>query len=147
MRERGKKTQVFVALITVLSVTLFALWSWQSKPGYNIEPGFRAVEKAYLKQRSGMMVEVSGPIVRILTADPDVAERQKFVVRLQNGQSVLVVHDIRESEKVPVSINDEVTVRGEYVWTEPGGIIQWTRHDSSLERRHGWIEHQGIKYD
>ena len=135
------------ALIIGISILLFASWAWWSVPGYKIEPGYGAVEKAYHNQQSGAMVEVSGQVIRILTDDKDDLQHQKFVIRLQNGQNLLVVHSIVDAEQVPISIHHEVTVRGEYTWTEPGGLIHWTRRDHSAKRRHGWIEHQGRKYN
>jgi len=105
------------------------------------------VQKAYLNQQSGLMVEVIGKVVRILSDNKDDLQHQKFIIRLQNGQNLQVTHNIVAAEKVPVSISHEVTVRGEYSWTEPGGLIQWTRYDNGAQRRHGWIEYQGQKYD
>ena len=147
MFAEGKITKVLVFSITTFTMLLLAWWSWQSVPGYKIEPGFWAVEKAFLNQQSGMMVEVDGKVVRILTADQEGSHHQNFVIRMRNGQSVLVSHSIAAAHRVPISIDDEVTVRGEYQWTEPGGAIHWTHRDFSPERRHGWIEHQGKKYD
>jgi hypothetical protein len=147
MLARGKKTGLYVALITGISTLLFVSQAWHSVPGYNVESGFGPVQKAYLNQQSGLMVEVLGKVVRILSDDKDDLQHQKFIIRLQNGQNLLVTQNIVAAEKAPVSINHEVTVRGEYSWTEPGGLIQWTRYDSSAQRRHGWIEHQGQKYD
>jgi hypothetical protein len=147
MLARGMKTRLYAALITGIFTLLFAVWAWQSVPGYNIELGFGAVEKAYHSQQSGLMVEVTGKIIRILSDDKDDLQNQKFVIRLQNGQVLLVTHDISVAETAPVSINHEVTVRGEYSWTVTGGLIHWTHRDYSAKRRHGWIEHQGEKYD
>jgi len=141
------KTRLYAGVITGIFLLLFAAWAWQSVPGYKMEPGIGAVEKAYHSQQSGLMVEVTGEIVRILSDDKSDLQNQKFVIRLQNGQVLLVTHDISVAETVPVSINHEVTVRGEYSWTEPGGLIHWTHRDYSVNRRHGWIEHQGQKYD
>jgi hypothetical protein len=126
---------------------LFGWYIWQSVPGYNIEPGFRTVEKAYINQQSGVMAEVSGRVVRVLVDGQTETEQQKFVIRLQNGQNILVGHNIRVSEKVPVEVNDTVTVRGEYTWSEPGGLIQWTSRDPGMKKRHGWVQHRGKIYD
>lgn len=147
MLAKVTKTRLFAALITGIFILLFASWAWHSVPGYRIEPGYGVVAKAYLNQQSGGMVEVSGQVIRILTDDKEDLQRQKFVIRMQNGQSLLVIHSIVDAEQVPISIHNEVTVRGEYSWTEPGGLIHRTHRDHSAKRRHGWIEHQGQKYD
>jgi len=147
MRSRGNKTKIYIILSAGFLALLFSWYMWQSVPGYNIEPGFRTVEKAYINQQSGVMAEVSGRVVRVLVDGQSETEQQKFVIRLQNGQNILVGHNIRVSEKVPVEVNDAVTVRGEYTWSEPGGMIQWTSRDPGMERRHGWVEHRGKIYD
>lgn len=92
------------------------------------------------------MTEVSGTVVRVLSADRNRPQVQEFVIRLENGQSLLVVHDQRASGGVPVSVDDTVTVRGQYKWSETGGRVQNTQHDPSLERRHGFVEHKGKRY-
>jgi len=147
MRLRGKKTAVLVTLLTGLSVLVFLNWARESKPGFNIEHGYLAVEKAYLNQQSGKIVEVSGRVVRILLGQHDDPGLQKFVLQMRNGQNILVTHNIFLSEEVPIATGDEVMVRGEYTWTEPGGAVNWTNRDHTAAQRHGWIEHQGIKYD
>jgi hypothetical protein len=147
MLARGTKTGLYVALITGISTLLFVSWAWHFVPGYKMESGFGPVQKACLNQQSGLMVEVLGKAVRILSDDRDDLQHQKFIIRLQNGQNLLITHNIVTAEKAPVLINHEVTVRGEYSWTEPGGLIHWTRYDNSAQRRHGWIEYQGQKYD
>ena len=147
MAAKRTKIRVYLSLIAGISTLLFAFLVWQSQPGYKIVPGYGVIEKAYRNQQSGLMVEVTGQVVRILLDDTDDLQHQRFVIRLQNGQALLVIHNIVSGDPVPVSINQEVTVRGQYSWTEPGGMINWTRRDYSIERRHGWIEHQGRKYD
>lgn len=147
MPARKTKTRLLAALIAGTSILLIAWWAWQSVPGYNIESGYGVIEKAYVNQQSEVMVEVSGQITRLLTDNKEDLQNQKFVIRLPNGQSLLVFHNIIDAEQVPISIHDEVTVRGEYFWTEPGGMVLGTRRDNSAERRHGWIMHQGKKYD
>ena len=124
MSIKGPRSKLITLSLTAVALLLVAGWIWQSQPGYIIESGVWPVEKAWIEHRSGQMVEVQGSVVRILTDDQDEPANQKFVIRLKNGQSLLVVHNIAKAGKVPVGINHEVTVRGEYLWTEPGGTIR-----------------------
>ena len=62
------------------------------------------------------------------------------------GQSLLVIHDKRVAGDVPLAIDDAVTVRGQYKWSETGGGVENTHHDQSIERRHGFVEHEGKRY-
>jgi len=79
--------------------------------------------------------------------DMQVAREQKFDMRAINGQALLVSHDLSKSEQVPVAVGDKVQVRGEYRWSEPGGMLVWTTRDKGPDPRHGWIEHKGDRYD
>lgn len=142
-----KRTFLYLAAIAVLAALIAAALLWQSRPGYEIEPGFTTVQDAYHAHQSGMMAEVTGTVARILLDDKDDLRNQKFIIRLTNGQVLLVIHDQVTSGRVPVSINDTVLVRGEYQWSETGGILQFTHRDYSTRRMHGWIEHQGERYE
>ncbi len=48
---------------------------------------------------------------------------------------------------MPLEAGDRVTVRGNYQWSELGGVIHGAQRDYSLERMHGWVELDGKKYD
>ena len=131
----------------MLAVFLGAYLVWHSRPGYEIEPGFLTVERAYLAHRSGIMAEVTGRVVRILRDDRVGVHRQRFMLRLPNGQTLMVIHNVEASDRVPVRLDDPVLVRGQYEWDESGGVLHWTQSDPTPHRRHGWIEHKGRKYD
>jgi hypothetical protein len=92
------------------------------------------------------MADVEGEVVRVLMHNQDTAT-QAFVIRLQNGQDLLILHDLGEADRVPIAVGDIVQVRGEYDWSETGGIMRHTYRDHSMARRHGWIEYKAIRYD
>ena len=146
MVRKKQKSIPVIPLILVVVVVAALYWFWQSRPGYDIEPGYSIVEQAFNGQESEVMVEVGGRIVRVLETHANRERYQEFVVRLPNGMSLLVIHDSRYADRVPLSINDEVTVRGDYMWSENGGTLRYTYRDSSPARRHGWVDHQGKRY-
>lgn len=142
-----KRTNRYAVAIALLAALIGITLLWQSRPGYRIEPGFMTVHDAYRYHQTGMMAEVTGTVARLLADDKDDPRNQKFIIRLTNGQSLLVLHDRVAAKPVPVKVNDTVLVRGEYQWTETGGTLRFTQRDYSARRRHGWIEHQGQRYD
>ena len=71
---------------------------------------------------------------------------QWFQMRTPEGQHLLVGHDNGMADQIPLTVKDAVTVRGMYEWTESGGTIRGTQKDNSMERRHGFVEHKGKKY-
>ena len=148
-RKKKKVLGRWVLTAAGVLVVLWALgWYWQSRPGsgYTVEHGFAAVEHAFYDRRSGFMTEVSGNVTRILKASKDRGGSQDFVIQLENGLSLLIVHESSASRRVPLAIGDRVTVRGEYTWSETGGTVKHTRRDLSPKRRHGFVEHDGKRY-
>jgi hypothetical protein len=143
-KRNSRKTMIVMAAVVVVIALVLV---WQSRPGYHIEPGFNTVQDAYQYRQTGMMAEVSGIVARMLVDDRNEPDLQKFIIRLPNGQSLLVVHNQKIGERVPVAMNDTVLVRGEYQWTETGGTLKHTERDYTPHRRHGWIDHRGERYD
>ena len=134
-----------LALVAVAAAILASVAYWHSIPGYEVEPGYITVEEAFQGRQSDLMVDVGGRVVRLLKDDRESAQ-QRFVINLLNGQNLLIVHDLGSADRVPVSRDDEVRVRGEYEWTETGGMVHWTHRDIGPNRRHGWIDHGGNRY-
>lgn len=93
------------------------------------------------------MVEVTGKIVRVIEQEKTNPRYQEFQMRLPNGQLLLVLHKNGIKEWIPLQPRRDVTVRGNYQWTELGGIVRDTQKDNSMERRHGWVEYDGKRYD
>lgn len=145
--RKRKHVSRTISLIAVAAAAAALYFVWQSRPGYTIEPGFQVVQEAYQYRQTGMMVEVTGSVVRLLRPAPEEPDVQKFIIRLPNGQSIVVVHHAAPDNRVPVNVNDTVLVRGQYVWTETGGTIRNTSRDLSTQRRHGWIEFAGERYN
>lgn len=147
MKKKGRNPVITIGIIIGAAASLLAGWSWHSMPGYELEPGNHVVEKAFYDHRSGLMVEVTGEVIRVLGEEGEDSSLQWFQVRTPNGQHLLVGHDAGLGEPIPLARKDLVTVRGDYEWSESGGTIRHTERDTSLNRLHGWVEHKGKKYE
>jgi len=147
MVTKGKNSlRYFLTTAFVIAVGVGVYVAWHSRPGYEFVPGYMAVQQAFMDHESGIMAEISGKVVRNLRDNRVDVQRQRFMVRMANGQTVMIIHDVTEAERVPIRLDDVVLVRGQYEWEESGGVIHWTHKDSSTERRHGWIDHKGRRY-
>lgn len=146
-KKKRRSSGILTSAIIVISLSLVLGWGWFSLPGYKVEPGVHIVEKAYYEKQSDLMVEVAGEVVRTVQPGEGNEGHQEFQMRLPNGQLLLVVRNTSDGSRIPVEVNDMVTVRGEYQWSELGGIIHDAQRDYSLDRRHGWIELDGERYD
>ena len=134
-------------MVGMILIVVTSYWFWQSRAGYVVETGYLAVVKAYQENQSNIMIEVEGEVVRVLRTNPNHERYQEFIIRIENGMSLNVVNDSKYSKRLPLQVGDQITVRGVYTWTEAGGVIRWTHRDSSRQRRHGWIKHEGKLYD
>jgi hypothetical protein len=102
-----------------------------------------AVETAFAKRMSGVVVEPAGIVEEIL---PDSSRAtsdgggtlQRFVLYVPSGHPVTVLRDLAVSDRVGVALGDSAAVRGFYRWTTRGGVVH-TTHADSARGFEGWI--------
>ena len=111
------------------------------------ESGDGAFARAYRSRTSDIQLTGSGTVVRVLPDDTRGSRHQRFIVRLDSGQSLLIAHNIDLAPRVPsLKKGDRVRFSGEYEWNKKGGTMHWTHHDPRGVHEAGWIEHNGQKY-
>lgn len=108
--------------------------------------GKREVRRLFEQKTSDTIVEVSAEVIRILPDDNVGSRHQKFIVRIDRGLTVLISHNIDLAPRVPLREGETVSIKGEYEWTDKGGVIHWTHHDPKNWREGGWIKHNGSIY-
>lgn len=119
---------------------------WQLWPAPGPETGAptassseAAIARFFAEHRSGELVEVEGVVERVLSDDRAGSPHQRFIVRLANGMTLLVAHNIALATRVDVEPGDRVRLRGEYAWNPEGGVIHWTHPDPDGDHPAGWI--------
>ena len=90
---------------------------------------------------------VSGTVVKNLKDDNEGDRHQKFLVEISNDITLLVAHNIDIAPRAAVSPGDRVTIHGEYVWNNRGGVMHWTHHDPKGRKDGGWIDVGGKRYE
>ena len=107
-----------------------------------------AVERAYAQHLSGVEVTAQGTVTRILADDTGPSgTHQRFIVRVGGStQTLLIDNNVDIGKRVPVATADELTIHGEYVWNDQGGLVHFTHHDPAHTHEDGWIEAKGIRY-
>jgi hypothetical protein len=105
-----------------------------------------AIAEAFRDRRSGLMVEAEGTVERLLADDREGSPHQRLIVRLAGGQTVLVSHNIELAPRVPATTGDRLGSRGQYEWSERGGVVHWTHHDPQGRRPGGWLRHRDQTY-
>jgi len=106
-----------------------------------------AFANAYRNRKSNLQLTGSGTMVKLLPDDNKGSRHQRFIVRLQSGQTLLVAHNIDLAPRVSsLKKGDVVRFNGEYEWNKKGGTIHWTHRDPRGVHEAGWIEHNGQRY-
>jgi len=107
-----------------------------------------AISEAWKQQLSDVQVTGSGIVEKVLPDDTKGSRHQRFIVRVGPNHTVLIAHNIDLAPRVDgLARDDQVTFYGEYEWNDKGGVVHWTHHDPKNIHPHGWIEHNGKKYE
>ncbi|MBL8997372.1 MAG: DUF3465 domain-containing protein [Gemmatimonadetes bacterium] len=131
-----------IAFVLVLLVAATTLWE-PFTAGPAAESSIVTAERSRAQELS---VEAAGVVTRLLEDDTEGSRHQRFIIRVTPELTVLVVHNIDLAPRVPVQEGDSVSLRGDYVWNDRGGLVHWTHHDPAGRHIPGWIEHRGRRY-
>ena len=109
--------------------------------------GDAALARAYDQRESNIEVEGEGTVAKVLRDDTDGSRHQRFILRLDSKQTLLVAHNIDLSRRIEgLKAGDLVAFRGEYEWNAAGGVLHWTHADPSGRHPAGWLRHEGTTY-
>ncbi|WP_032479503.1 DUF3465 domain-containing protein, partial [Vibrio cholerae] len=106
------------------------------------------LQQAYKSQQSDLQVQGFGKVVKVLPDDNDGSKHQKFILKLNSGQTLLVAHNIDLAPRIPnLQVGDSVEFYGEYEWNKKGGVLHWTHKDPQNRHAHGWLKHNDQVYE
>ena len=93
-------------------------------PGVSLVAGDNsdaALENAFANRISNQQVAGQGTVVKILSDDTDGSRHQRFIVRLNSGQTLLMSHNIDLAQRIDsLREGDTVAFYGEYEWNPKG---------------------------
>ncbi len=104
------------------------------------------VAAAQSNRASHVQVTCTLPVKRMLRPDDKGEKHEKFLLQLSNGSTILVAHNVSRAPSVPVEAGDIVTVHGEYIWNNKGGVIHWTHASDTPRHEGGYIDFKGQRY-
>jgi hypothetical protein len=109
--------------------------------------GAQRIAQAFAARESGFMVTLAATVEKVLPDDRDGSRHQRFLVRLPFGPRLLVAHNIDLAERVPVAPGVRLRLRGQYEWTDRGGVLHWTHRDPDGNHPGGWIDVEGRRVE
>jgi hypothetical protein len=143
------KRSLIIGFVLLLSVVVLSERSGRlfgpapQKTGYS---GGALVE-AYNSRASDIQVQGRGRVEKNLPDDTRGRRHQRFILRLDSGQTILVAHNIDLAPRVEnLQKEDQVSFYGEYEWNDKGGVVHWTHRDPGGSHIDGWLEHGGRVY-
>ncbi|HVO44880.1 MAG TPA: DUF3465 domain-containing protein [Steroidobacteraceae bacterium] len=148
-----RKLFAFVCLLGVL-YALAVLHGLLPAPGWSsvaigAESACDGADIAAAWRNHQRNVEVCGRAVvdRVLRDDLEGSRHQKFIVRMADGQTLLIAYNIDIATRIDgISAGEPIEFAGEYEWTRQGGVVHWTHHDPQGRHRDGWIRYHGHLY-
>ena len=106
-----------------------------------------ALERAQESRASGVQLQGQGTVIKVLPDDNDGSRHQRFILKLESGQTLLIAHNIDLASRISsLQVGDNVSFNGEYEWNSKGGVIHWTHHDPKGRHAAGWLKHGGQTY-
>ena len=144
---RVKRTLLVIPLLTCLTGVI-AGGCGPPDRGAEVPAGDAVLAKAFDDRARDLQVEGRGTVARTLKDDDEGGRHQRFIVRLESGQTLLIAHNIDVAPRVAdLRVGDEVVFRGVYEWSAEGGTIHWTHRDPDGVHGAGWIHHAGHTYE
>jgi hypothetical protein len=109
--------------------------------------GGYAAPQQKLARRSGSQLTTSGVVVRTLADDRDGSRHQRFIIRVDGGETLLIAHNIDLAPRLDgLTAGERVRVSGEFAWNPQGGTLHWTHRDPQGRHVPGYIEWRGRRY-
>ena len=136
-----------IAVVLGLGYLAVDRWGPSDHVHHDAPTSDAAIAAAFGSRTSNVLVEGHGGVIRILPDDTDGDRHQRFILRLDSGQTLLIAHNIDLAPRVSqLKEGDQVDFSGEYAWNDQGGVIHWTHHDPRGQHRAGWLKYGGRTY-
>jgi hypothetical protein len=85
------------------------------------------IESAFKNKSNNLQVEGQGVVIKILPDDLSGTRHQRFIVRLNSGQTLLIAHNIDLAPRlISLRKGDNIFFYGVYEWNSKGGTVSMT---------------------
>jgi len=147
----NKKKLSKLILVSVL-LLLFYLANLYNQTPTPVDPKLsipknEQIVTAYKQKKSDIQVRGTGTVVKLLSDDLQGSRHQRFLVKINDQQTLLIAHNIDLAPRInTLQAGEKIEFQGEYVWNIKGGIIHWTHHDPDRRHNDGWLRYNNKLY-
>jgi hypothetical protein len=107
-----------------------------------------ALTAAFRDHLSRIEVCGRGTIAKVLKDDTQGSRHQRFIVRVDAGQTLLIAYNFDIAPRIEaLRAGAPVEFVGEYEWNPQGGVVHWTHRDPGGRHPSGWIRYAGRMYE
>lgn len=104
-------------------------------------------ERLFVSTKKSVQMRGEATVHRILPDDLIGDRHQRFIIKLDNGQLLLVAHNIDIAPRLNgLTVGDRIEFCGEHYHSIRGGGIHWTHRDPRFRHETGWIKWKGKFY-
>jgi ABC-type glycerol-3-phosphate transport system substrate-binding protein len=105
------------------------------------------IKDLFNKKQSDIQVRGSGVVTKILSDDNDGARHQRFILKLNSGQTLLIAHNTDIAPRLEgLAVGEKVEFYGEYYYNSEGGGVHWTHHAPDSNHVSGYLKWNGNIY-
>jgi len=138
---------LLISLIITTSINSYAYDLTLSQRSSLIKTLDWILKQAFINKQSGVQVQGQGVVTRLLSDDLIGGYHQRFILRLNSGQTLLISHNIDIAPRlIGLQINDKINFYGQYEWNSQGGLVHWTHHDPAKNHINGWLKYKNKIY-
>jgi predicted small secreted protein len=140
--DNGIVETTAVKKITPATPKIAATPATVTKPSTSSNDGI--IKDLFDKKQSDVQVHGNGVIVKILPDDNDGTKHQRFILKLNSGQTLLITHNIDIAPRLDgLAVGEKVEFYGEYYYNSEGGGIHWTHSDLNGKHISGYLKRNG----
>jgi hypothetical protein len=105
------------------------------------------IKVLFNKKQSGIQVHGDGVVIKILPDDNDGAKHQRFILKLNSGQTLLIAHNIDIAPRLEgLAVGEKIEFYGEYYYNDEGGGVHRTHHAPDGKHISGYLKRDGNIY-
>lgn len=138
---------LFIGLLITAAFSSCAYALTATQQAATIQSADWIIKQAFLNKKSGLQVQGQGTVKLLLSDDLVGSRHQRFILRLNSGQTLLVAHNVDIAPRlVGLKVGEIVSFYGQYEWNTQGGVIHWTHHDPAKRHINGWLKYHAHYY-